>query len=262
MWPSEELEDEPGSDSDDDDDDPFENPKNRMLTQLGRRFSNLSAYAESCSTLSVASSSTASTPRSLAESDDSLPDMPSLALDAIPPAFHVESSASLARAYEEDHSVPNALLELRTLVMGYNAGIDRAREEVTGFLMTKIDYTGPATSVLASSTQVWARWGKLAEGLCPDLANIILDVQAYCVQHEEARAYFGVVLRGLYESDLVPEEDLLEWRSLSAAKGDGAKENEKAIWGDLYAKGKAYVDVLEAMESGSEEDEEDEEDSE
>ncbi|ORX35131.1 nucleotide-diphospho-sugar transferase [Kockovaella imperatae] len=259
IWPSEEEELAYDSDEDEDDLDPYERPKNKKYLQLGRTLSSLSEYPESCSTLSVASSSTASTPASLAASDDSLPDMPSLALDAVPPEFHAEASASLVRAYEEGHSVPNALLELRTLVMGYNAGIDRARGEVTGFLMSKMDFSGPAASILEHATQTWARWGGLAEGLSPDLTNIVLDVQAYSVSHEDARPWFGVVLRGLYESDLVPEEDLIEWRSLSAAKGEGAADKDKALWGELYAKGKAYVDVLEAMDSDSEEEDEEEE---
>lgn len=71
----------------------------------------------------------------------------------------------------------NALLELRTLVMGYNAGIDRAREEITWFLNSKVDTEGPAAKVLASASGVWSRWGALAAGLSPDLTNIALDSQ-------------------------------------------------------------------------------------
>jgi translation initiation factor eIF-2B subunit epsilon len=61
--------------------------------------------------------------------------------------------------------------------MGYNAGIDRAREEVVNFLMSKVELEGGAAKVLASAVKVWARWGGLAEGLSPDLSNIALDIQ-------------------------------------------------------------------------------------
>ena len=72
----------------------------------------------------------------------------------------------------------NALLELRTLVMGYNAGIDRAREEVVWSLMSRIDVDGGAVGkILASATGLWARWGALAAGVSPDAINIALDVQ-------------------------------------------------------------------------------------
>ena len=258
LWPVEE--EEPLSDSEDEGEDPFEHPRNKRLLQLGRSLSNLSSSTDSLSTLSAASSSAPSSPMSDA-SDASLPNIPTLSLDAVPPAFHVEASASLARAFVEGHSVENAMLELRTLVMGYNAGVDRAREEVTTFLMSKIDVSsGVAAGVLKSATTIWSRWGTMAAGLAPDLTNIALDVQGYCVQHDEYAAYFGIILRALYETDVLGEEDLTEWRSLSAARGEGTKDGkEKKVWVDVFGKGKVYVDVLEQMESESEDGEGDEE---
>lgn len=157
----------------------------------------------------------------------------------------------------------NALLELRTLVMGYNAGIDRAREEITKFLMSvnTLSANPTAAEVLAKTTKIWSRWGSLAVGMSSDNSNIILDVQSYCVQNSEYAPFFGVLIRGLYESDTVTEDDLVDWRSLSAAKGEGTKnEAEKKKWQEVFPKGKAYVDVLEQMESDSEE--EDDEDGE
>jgi translation initiation factor eIF-2B subunit epsilon len=110
-------------------------------------------------------------------SSTSLPAIPTLSLEgAVDPAFHTEASASLARAYEEGHSVGNALLELRTLVMGYNAGIDRAREEVVNFLMGRIEVGAPAKTY-QSATAIWGRWGKLAEELGRDQAQLALDAQ-------------------------------------------------------------------------------------
>jgi len=175
LWPNEE--EEPASDSEDEREDPFEHPRNKKLLQLGRSLSDLTSSTTSLSTLSAASTSPASTPSSIASSA-SLLNIPILSLDSgPPPAFHTEASASLVRAFDEGHAVENALLELRTLVMGYNAGVDRAREEVTRFLNSKVDTTGPAAKVLASATGIWGRWGAIAAGLSPDLTNIALDVQ-------------------------------------------------------------------------------------
>lgn len=257
----EEAEVEEDSDDDDDDLEPFEHPKNKRLLQLGRSLDDFSDDDDTCSTLSAASSDTGS-PSSLA-SDDSLPDIPSLALDVVDPMFHKEAAASLARAFEEEHSVENARLELRTLVMGYNAGIDAAREECTNFLMSQTDISSNPAAILASVTKIWTRWGELVTSHASDTTNIPLDVQQYCVKHQEAAPYFGIVLRGLYESDVIVEEDLLEWRELSSAQGEGIQDDkEKKAWKDTYAKGKVYVDVLEDMDSESDEDEdEDEEDS-
>ncbi|WWD22647.1 hypothetical protein CI109_107140 [Kwoniella shandongensis] len=263
LWPNEE--EEPPSDSEDEGEDPYEHPKNKKLLQLGRRLSNLSVSEVSLSTLSKASSSPDSSPASIASSA-SLPDIPSLSLDSgPPPAFYSEAAASLQRAFEEEHRIENALLELRTLVMGYNAGLDRAREEVVKFFISKIDVsTGSAAAILKSTMTIWSRWGPLAADLSPDLTNIALDTQAYCVNTASHNPWFGIILRGLYEVDVLSEEDLVEWRSLSASKGEGAKnEEEKKKWAEVYAKGKTYVDVLEQMESDdedeSEEDDEEEE---
>ncbi|ORY23264.1 nucleotide-diphospho-sugar transferase [Naematelia encephala] len=178
IWPQEE--EEPPSDSEDEGEDPFEHPRNKRLLQLGRTLSNLTASSASLSTLSKASSSPPESPMSGA-SDDSLPDMPSLILDSGPPAaFYSEASASIARAYEEGHSTENAALEMKTLVMGYNAGIDRAREEIMKFLLGKVDASGKLGDVLTSATKVFSRWGGMVKEFSPsDPTNIALDAQLF-----------------------------------------------------------------------------------
>ncbi len=85
--------------------------------------------------------------------------------------------------------------------------------------------------------------------------------KGYCVEHSSHAPFFGVLLRGLYESDTVTEEELVEWRSLSTARGEGTKDEElKMRWLEVYGKGKVYVDVLEEMKSDEEDEEGDEED--
>ena len=239
--------------------DPFEHPANKRLLQLGRTLSNLSLSSDTPSTLSAASTAPSS-PMSQA-SDESMPDIPSLSIDAVPPAFYTEARASLERAYEENHEIENASLELRTLVMAYNAGLDRTRKEISSFLMSKVDVSGNAPTILASVTKIWSSWGEMVERYTSDPTSIALDVQAFCVDKEAYRPYFGIFLRGLYEADMLGEEELVEWRSLSTAQGEGTKdEKEKAIWKEVWAKGKAYVDVLEHMESESEEEDDEDED--
>lgn len=257
LWPVEE-EEEQDSDSEDEGDDPYEHPRNKQLTQLGRSLTNLDEDddARSCSTLSAASSVSSSPATDATE--DGLLELSVLDLNAVDPRFHTEAQASIARAYEEDHSVDNARLEYRTLIMAYNAPLDTSRAEVSKFLMSQLDISGGAAAVLQSATKIWERWGELATSLSSDNANIALDVQRYCVEHEAYRPFFGVVLRGLYESDVLAEEDLVEWRSLSEARGDGAKEDIKGVWAEVFLKGKTYVDVLEQMDSESEDEDDDE----
>ncbi|WVR03095.1 hypothetical protein IAU60_000084 [Kwoniella sp. DSM 27419] len=258
LWPNEE--EEPPSDSEDEGDDPYEHPRNKKLLQLGRRLSNLSSSDPSLSTLSKASTSAASSPASVATSA-SLPDIPMLSLDSGPPAaFYSEARDSLRRAYEEGHQIENAVIEFRTLVLSYNAGLDRAREEIVKFFLSKVDLTQGAAGILRSTTAVFSRWAPFVQGFSSDLTNVALDAQAFCVNNADYTQWFGIVLRGLYESDTLGEEELVEWRSLSSARGEGTKDDdEKKRWLEVYAKGKAYVDVLEQMES-DDDDEDDEDD--
>lgn len=258
LWPTEEEEEL--SDSDDEDEDPYEHPRNKRWLQLGRRLSEVSVNSEgSLSTLSIASS----TPdESLIDVDgddfdsDIEMEVAGLNLNGGPSqAFYNEARSSLARAYEEGHSVPNASLELKTLVMGYNSGIDPAREEVVNFLMAKIPTEGGAAKILQTATALWERWGKLASGLARDGSDIALDAQTFAVRNPAYIPWFGLILRALYDSDIVDEEGLIEWRSLSAARGEGAKETEREKYREAFAKGKQYVDLLEQMDSDSDEEE-------
>ncbi|WVO15131.1 hypothetical protein L204_102775 [Cryptococcus depauperatus] len=261
LWPNEE--EELSSDSDNEGEDTYEHPRNKKLSQLGRRLSNLSSPTTSVSTLSNASSSTPSTPLSIASST-SLPDMPSLTLDAGPPqVFYREAADSLQRAWEEDHKIENALLELRTLVMGYNAGLDRAREQVINFLLSKVDASGPAASVLASSTKILSRWGGLITNLTgSNPVQIILDAQFFVLNHPSYIPIFGILLRAFYETDIVGEDELIDWRESKASRGEELskdRQNETDSWKEIWTRGKGYVDVLESMESEDDEGESDEE---
>lgn len=258
LWPTEE--EEPAEDSDDEGEDPFEHPRNKRLLQLGRRLSNLSISTVSLSTLSVASSeeddiSVGSSASGIELANLNIDDGPS-------DAFYSEARYSLERAFAEGHSVENAQLELKTLVMGYNSGIDAAREEVVNFFMSKTSIDGGAAKILGDATKIWARWGKMALNLSRDGSDIALDIQTYCVRNSAYLPWFGLFLRALYDSDVVDEDALVEWRSLTAARGEGAKVDEKAGYLEAFAKGKQYVDILEDMDSGDDDDESEEEDSE
>ncbi|WRT63187.1 uncharacterized protein IL334_000090 [Kwoniella shivajii] len=263
LWPNEE--EEPPSDSDEEDDDPYEHPKNKQLLQLGRRLSNLSTSTVSLSTLSKASSSAASSPLSIASSASTLPDIAPLSLNQGPrEEFYVEARESLVRAYEEDHRVENAALEMRTLVMGENAGQDAARKEIINFFLTKVSLEGGAPQILKSTTSVFERWGGLVRSFSTtDYTLIALDVQNYCVENKEYSQWFGIILRGLYDSDTITEDELIDWRDSSIARGEGTTNpQEKKEWLDVYQKGKPFVDVLESMESDDDEDDDDDEEEE
>nr|XP_019048160.1 translation initiation factor eIF-2B subunit epsilon [Kwoniella bestiolae CBS 10118]OCF27090.1 translation initiation factor eIF-2B subunit epsilon [Kwoniella bestiolae CBS 10118] len=259
LWPNEE--EEPASDSEDEAEDPYEHPRNKQLLQLGRRLSNVSSSSVSLSTLSKASSSEGSI-ASVSSEASTLPDLAPLSLNQGPrEEFYIEARESLARAYEEDHKVENAALEMRTLVMGENAGQDAAREEILKFFLSKITLQGGAGEILKSATSMFSRWGGLVRSFATsDFTLIAIDTQKYCVENESYRSWFGIILRGLYDSDTISEDELIDWRDSSVSKGEGTKdEEEKRGWLEVYGKGKPFVDVLESMESDEDEDDEEEE---
>ncbi|KAL1405357.1 translation initiation factor eIF-2B epsilon subunit, GEF [Vanrija albida] len=262
LWPAEEEEDDESSDDeaeDSDDEDLYEHPKNKRLGQLGRRLSEASVSTASLSTLSVASTTPPDSPASYASSTSEIEVSGLNISDGPPPAFFTEARSSLARAYDEGHSIENASLELKTLVMGYNSGIDTARAEVVNFLMSKVPTEGSAAQILAAATKIWARWGKLAASLSRELSDVALDVQIYCVKNAAAAPWFGIALRALYDSDIVDEDALIDWRDSEEARGEDAPAAERETYKQVFAKGKQYVDILEQMDSGSEEDESDDE---
>ncbi|WWC97600.1 hypothetical protein V866_004484 [Kwoniella sp. B9012] len=263
LWPNEE--EEPASDSEDEGEDPYEHPRNKQLLQLGRRLSNISTSTVSLSTLSKASSSEASSPLSVASSASTLPDLAPLSLNQGPrEEFYIEARESLIRAYEEDHKVENAALEMRTLVMGENAGQDAAREEILKFFLSKLTLSGGAGEILQSTVGIFGKWGQLVRSFSTtDYTLIAIDTQKFCVDNESYRPWFGIILRGLYDSDTLTEDELIDWRDSSVSKGEGTKdENEKKIWLEVYNKGKPLVDVLESMESDDDEDDDDEDEEE
>lgn len=263
FWPTEE--EEFVEDSDDEGEDPFEHPRNKRLLQLGRSLSNLSISTVSLSTLSIASSD--DDEHSYASDASDLPDLGLGDLNlggALSQEFYTECQSSLERAYADDHTVANASLELQSLVVSFDLGIDAAREQVVSFFMGKISLDGGMAQILERATKVWRRWGGVAVKVTRerDLSDIVLDVQTFCVHNPEYIPYFGLFLRALYDSDVVDEDALIEWRSLTAARGEGAEATEKAAYLDAFAKGKQYVDILEDMESDEDEDEDDEEEGE
>ena len=261
LWPQEEELCE--EDSDDEGEDPFEHPSNKQLLQLGRSLSNLSGSQASLSTLSAASSSP--TMSAAATDDSSLPDVMGMSIEASESKFAKESYDTLDRAWQEKHSVDNALVEYRLLIKGLNADWEFSRQQVVNYMLDKIEIKSGIPKVLASATSVFTTWGEFPLQLAPhpskpgqtEPLKVVLDVQERCVDEDSLRPFFGIILRAMYEAELVDEEGLIRWRGLKRSQGAGADEKEE-IWREVWAKGKAYVDVLEQMESDDESEEESE----
>jgi hypothetical protein len=152
--------------SDDEDErellDPYEHPDNKRLLQLGRDLdADVSDTESTCSTLSRASSSEASS-MSLASSTG-IPVGVASAAD-----FQVEARLTLERNINENHSVSDTILELKTLMLSSNVGISGpggGREAVVACLMGYVDVAKGAKEVKLKSEEVWTKWGGILAGL-------------------------------------------------------------------------------------------------
>lgn len=197
--------------------------------------------------------------------DSSLPDVMGLSIEASETKFQKESYDTLDRAWIEGHSVDNALVEYRLLIKGLNADWEFSRQQVVNYMLGKVDLSSGVPKILSSATSIFTKWGDFPLQLAPhpskpgqnEPLKVVLDVQERCVDDDDLRPYFGIMLRAMYEAELVDEEGLIRWRGLKRSKGEGLDKED--IWQEVWAKGKAYVDVLEDMESDDDDDDSDDE---
>lgn len=118
--------------------------------------------SDAASTLDSSSSSAGGSPLSLASATSStgIPSIPALSLDASSD-FQSECTQSLARAFDEGHTVDNAAIELKTLRMASNVPLPRVREAVVAFLIGRVGEGLSAPEAKAELKKVLGRWGAL-----------------------------------------------------------------------------------------------------
>ena len=75
--------------------------------------------------------------------------------------FRSECIQSLERAFEEDHTVDNAAIELKTLRMASNVQLRSVKQVVIGFLLSKIQLTGTLAQQKQAVNKTIERWGPL-----------------------------------------------------------------------------------------------------
>lgn len=75
--------------------------------------------------------------------------------------FQWEVTQSLARAFEEGHSLDNASVELKTLRMASNVPLRRVREAVVAAIVDNIKLVDSAAAQKTEIEKVIGRWGAL-----------------------------------------------------------------------------------------------------
>ncbi|EIW85031.1 nucleotide-diphospho-sugar transferase [Coniophora puteana RWD-64-598 SS2] len=178
--------------------------------------------------------------------------------------FHHEAIQSLERAFSEGHSVDNASVELKTLRMASNVPLRLVREAVIGFIVDRIKVVpGGGPEQRKEIATMVGRWGGLVDRIGGvDAVETVEILQSHCASSERL-PLFGQILAAFYQDDIVEEDDIREWYSQRASRGDdvdaGLKENFKKCW-TVGAHMIKQFDEQESEESDGDEDEEDEED--
>ena len=145
-----------------------------------------------------ASSTASSTPTSSAPSSPishttSLEeDKSSLKLDdtAASTDFRSECILSLERAFEENHSVDNAAIELKTLRMASNVPLRSVKQVVISFLLSKIQLSETPAQQKQAVNKTVERWGPLLPAIGGEdpIENILLLQVRGCRLHFDVPA--------------------------------------------------------------------------
>lgn len=214
--------------------------RNVHLTQLGQSaappspassISSLSRSSSSSSLASAASTSASEPPPVLNLA--SLNDQEEFGAE---PAFAVEARASLARALDEEHTVDNAAIELKTLRMASNVSLGEVRDVVVHFLCMRFE-KGCAPDVAMKErakgmSALVGRWGPLLEALGQmgeeEMVGSILSLQKWCSEDESRVRRFPLWLKVFYEEDVVDGDAVIEWWKVSGTEAAGGEPGKKA----------------------------------
>lgn len=163
--------------------------------------------------------------------------------------FETEAKASLTRALEENHSIDNASLELKTLRMASNVSLRDVQKVVIETLLDRCKPSDPKEVQLLVS-----RWGKLiAQVSQNDEMQAIVVMQSYCAFHSTKTHLFVPLLKLFYNEDVVSDEAIVSWwRSKASQTG-----NEKML--DLRMRAQGVVRYILEDEDEDDEDEDDDE---
>lgn len=173
--------------------------------------------------------------------------------------FRSEATASLERAFEENHTVDDAAIELKTLRMASNVPLKEVRKTVIEFILHKCDPEQPKQML-----KVLDKWCPLISVVAvDDQIEALATVQHFCAKTEGYFKLFLPLLKKFYNDDVISEENIVGWW-----KSPLSRESSEAVGGEKNGQLRKAAEeviryILESQESSDEEDEtEEEEDSE
>ncbi|SNX87525.1 related to Translation initiation factor eIF-2B epsilon subunit [Melanopsichium pennsylvanicum] len=168
--------------------------------------------------------------------------------------FRVEATASLERAFEENHTVDDAAIELKTLRMASNVPLKEVRKTVIGFIFTKCEPDRPKEML------------KLLDKWCPLISVVAVDdqiealatAQNFCATHAKYYKTFVPLLKKFYNDDIISEENIIGWW-----KSPLSRKTEPEIGGEKNLSLRKSAEevirhILESQESSDDDDYDDE----
>ncbi|SAM85213.1 related to Translation initiation factor eIF-2B epsilon subunit [Ustilago bromivora] len=173
--------------------------------------------------------------------------------------FRTEAAASLERAFEENHTVDDAAIELKTLRMASNVPLKEVRKTVIGFILTKCEPDQPKEML-----KVLDKWCPLISVVAvDDQIEALATVQNFCATHAKYFKIFIPLLKKFYNDDIISEENIVGWW-----KSPLSRQTEAEVGGEKNLQLRKAAEeviryILESQESSDEdEDDDDDEDSE
>lgn len=172
--------------------------------------------------------------------------------------FRSEATASLERAFEENHTVDDAAIELKTLRMASNVPLKEVRRTVIGFILQKCDPEQPKQML-----KVLDKWCPLISVVAvDDQIEALATVQHFCALNEGYYKIFLPLLKKFYNDDIISEENIIGWWKSPLSRESGQEVGGEKNGQLRKAAEEVIRYILESQESSDEDDDDDDDDEE
>lgn len=172
--------------------------------------------------------------------------------------FYYMAKTDLETALDEGHTVEDTMLEMTSLRMRENVTMHEVRIAMLATFLSDTQKKIAAGAVLASTIQkLVAQWGPLLNRtispgtISEDCLDILLSLQLECTRIPGGLEMFVPMVKFMYDDDILPEEQIVEWFESAKAKNQGVAATQ------VRAKSAAFVNWLQEAEEDSDEDDSD-----
>ncbi|CCG80899.1 Translation initiation factor eIF-2B subunit epsilon [Taphrina deformans PYCC 5710] len=170
--------------------------------------------------------------------------------------FYLLAMNDLETAIQEGHTVEDTMLEMTSLRMRENVTMHEVRIAMLSTFLNEIQKKLTVGGALSPTIQKFvARWGPLlnrtisASTISEDCLDTILSLQLECSKSTERMETFLPLLKFMYDDDILPEEQIVEWFEHHKSREQGVAATQ------TRAKAARFVGWLQEAEEDSDEDE-------